>query len=145
MPNGEHRFLGAHDLATLRDGILVTVSHNGPKSFLKIKSKNIGHDFPTGDLLRYVSIEVKKNSEFKTIATLGRNFELKWSSKNQIFSQHLRSNTALKPFESRLYELPKGRPLTYRVVYHYTDEKNEARTNLSQNELIRTISSGVIK
>lgn len=119
MPNGIHSFEGIYTFSHLKTSLnIAIVQVNGDNKKLSIENKIAGHHVPTGDVYRHITVEAKESgsSDFKVIATIGRNPFWKNTSTGQ--SLVFKNDNALKSGEMRLYDLPE-RTKEVRVVYHF--------------------------
>ncbi|RHX78302.1 multiheme c-type cytochrome [Leptospira yasudae] len=145
MPEGKHTFRGAHDLEYLKSAIKVEASRVKNQVLLSISTQNIGHQFPTGDLFRFATLEVRrKGSDYELIEWIGKTFQTRWDSKNGEFTKFLKSDSSIKPGEIRKFKINSALPVQYRLLYHYTSEKDEERGTIPLNLTIRQIASGKI-
>lgn len=145
MPKGAHVFKGAHDIKYLKSSIQLKVVRIKDGIFFSISTKDIGHNFPTGDLFRHATLEVKQSgSDFKVIDRIGRTFRTRWDEKNQETIKFVESDSSIKLGEIRKLKFKSALPIQYRLLYHYTSEKDEERGNVPLNLTIRQIASGEI-
>ena len=124
MPQGDHGFGGTRRTESLKAAIRVEQAG----AALRISTREVGHAFPTGDVMRWVSVEVASEPLFeapRTIATFGRKLEvLVWPHEPL---PHLGAveDTRLLPGELRNVALPTGARYA-RVVYHLVSHEQEA-------------------
>ncbi len=144
MPEGKHIFPGAHSRQNLKDSISLNIENLNLGYKFILKTKEVGHDFPTGDLFRNITLEVKEGNEFKIIHTMGRSFKL-IKTKDNFHDKVLDKNTSLKPFEDREVFYKSKNPIQYRLVYHYASEKDETRKKIKHEDLFFTIHFGELK
>ena len=133
MPGGRHLFRGAWDQDLLRRSLQVTVTR-GP--VLELRSVDVGHHFPTGDLFRHLTVEAASNTgndgndgnddgddgddgAFVDIARIGRVFG------GTGLDKHVVEDTSLIPGVPRSIHLPPG-SRRWRVRYHYAEARHEA-------------------
>ena len=116
MPGGRHLFRGAWDEDLLRRSLDVTVTGGG----LALRSVDVGHHFPTGDLFRHLTVEAAgDDGVFADVARVGRVFGGVGLDKQVV------EDTSLVPGVQRLVPLPPG-SARWRVRYHYAEARHEA-------------------
>src|SRR5262249_22360572 len=80
MPRGRHVMSGAHDVELLRGALAVAVSDGA----LTLTSVGVGHSFPTGDVFRHLTVEVREDGSaagaWQVVARLGRRFDTRLDS-----------------------------------------------------------------
>lgn len=139
MPDGRHEFPGANDRNFLRKALEVRAGENS----ITLKSVGVGHEFPTGDLFRYLTLEVAPlGGSFTVVKKFRRNFTLVVDPKNGQADKVPTENHSLKPFRPETLSIPEACGKRYRVRYHYASEQNEARATLPDNLLYATVSEG---
>ncbi len=165
MPKGKHLFPGT-ELEFLKKSIKVSVKVKNDASLLfTVQSVNTGHNFPTGDLFRHLTLSISLNqTKWYEIARMGRVFgpaALSESASLANTEKRLISNTSLRPFEKRTitvsaeqlldmredteHHTPGKRimfdRISYRIQYHLSSPLDEKRNGLSQGlsilELVR--------
>lgn len=115
MPGGRHLFRGAWDEDLLRRSLEVTVTGGG----LALRSVDVGHHFPTGDLFRHLTVEAAGNDGvFVDVARIGRVFGGAGVDKQVI------EDTSLVPGVLRVVPLLPG-TTRWRVRYHYAEARHE--------------------
>lgn len=145
MPNGAHIFRGAHNLDFLRASIRIKTSRNKDQIKLVLYTEGLGHNFPTGDLFRHLTLEIKKGkSDFHLLERIGRIFQTEWNEKTGELTKSLKSDNSLRPGEIRTYEFISKNPIQYRLIFHYTGEKDEERGKLPLDHVIKLIHKGSI-
>ncbi|MCP3097475.1 cytochrome c family protein [Myxococcus sp. K15C18031901] len=123
MPRGDHAMGGTRRSEALKAALVVEPS----ASALRISTREVGHGFPSGDVMRWVSVEVADDALFesaRTVATFGRRLALRaWPPETLI---HLGAveDTRLKPGEKRVVAIP-GNARYARVVYHLVAREQE--------------------
>jgi hypothetical protein len=133
MPGGDHAFRGAHDPATLRAAIAVSARPAGKgRVRLAVRSVGVGHDLPTGDVFRHVTLEVAAGGarRFAEVARFGKAFALEVDHATGTLRRAPSGDTSLKPFVP--VEVPGAfaLPLRYRLVYHYVRPGREGEASL---------------
>jgi hypothetical protein len=146
MPEGKHTFSGAHTFETLKGAISLSVKNDlGGFEFL-LTPKKVGHRLPTGDLFRHLTLEVaQKGEDFKVIKSIGRIYSVTVDDKTGEAGQILKSDTSLGPFNSMKIHYPGKGPIRYRLVYHYSSERNEFRSQLDRELLQTEVVSGEVE
>jgi len=109
MPGGDHRVRGAYDLGMLQKALSVEVRTGS----LVVRNRGAGHDVPSGDVFRRVSLEV----DGRTIASFGRRYVAAVDRRTGDISRVLAEQTSLRPGEEREFRVPSVGH--YRLVYHY--------------------------
>ena len=135
MPDGAHTFRGAHDREWLQQSI--EVRHR--RGRLRIRSVGVGHEHPTGDLFRHMTVEVDSGTGFEDIYRIGRTFEVVHEADTVI--KKLSGNTSLIPGEWRDIPLPDD-AIRWRIRYHYGSEYDEFRAILPTDDLMVTLAEG---
>jgi len=142
MPKGEHRFNGAHDRDLLRRSLDIQLQSEGATVVLQLSSVGVGHDFPTGDLFRHLTVEVRVgDGDFKKVAFLGKRYEFVQRKGEPGRRKRLVEDTSLKPFRAVRIALPTGTRV-YRVRYHYGEERHELIGDVPFSKLVAVIAEG---
>ena len=116
MPGGRHLFRGAWDHDLLRRSLQVTVTTG---RVLELRSIDVGHHFPTGDLFRHLSVEVAgDDGAFVDVDRIGRVFG------GVGVDKHVVEDTSLVPGVPRLVSVPPS-STRWRVRYHYAEARHE--------------------
>ncbi len=115
MPQGRHLFRGAWDTALLERSL--RVERQGHT--LTLRSADVGHHFPTGDLFRHLSVDALVDDDFVFVAFVGRRFGGSGADKYVV------EDTALRPGQPMVVTLPTGAS-AWRVRYHYAEARHEA-------------------
>ncbi|MEQ8277276.1 MAG: multiheme c-type cytochrome [Deltaproteobacteria bacterium] len=118
MKNG-HDIRGAHDVSTLRAALRITQHHDA----LVFESVGVGHDFPTGDVFRHVTVELSDGREWREVARFGRRYAPAPNGDGG-YSMVLEANTALRVGEPRVVPFA-ATDQAYRVRYRYNREGTE--------------------
>jgi hypothetical protein len=126
MPAGSHRLRGIDDLDWLRASVVVSADAAG----FTLHSVGVGHNLPTGDLFRRLSLEV----EGAVVAELGRRFALR----EEADGLHKRevADTTLRPGEARRVPYPGADRARWRLLYHKGSPEDEARARVSSDRLV---------
>src|SRR4029453_10385548 len=116
MPQGRHVMSGAHDVALLRGALAVAVSNGA----LTITSVGVGHSFPTGDVFRHLTVEVREDGgapgAWRVVARLGRPCDPRLDGEPLLARKVERADTSLRPGEARVVRLPAAAK-SWRVRY----------------------------
>jgi hypothetical protein len=122
MPGGSHRILASHDPLLLRKSVKITAVRLAKRKVrFQITSLNVGHNFPTGDVFRTITLEVstKEDGAFTKIATFGRNFKTKKTDGGDVYLEIIR-NSSIEPLKPTVLTLEAPAQAKYfRLVYHY--------------------------
>jgi hypothetical protein len=126
MPGGRHLFRGAWDRDLLRDSLVVDVDRGADGLALVLRSRGVGHHFPTGDLFRHLTVEVSDvdragfddDGAFVAVFRVGRTFGGEGLDKRVV------EDTSLVPGEPRRVPLPPS-TRRWRVRYHYAEARHE--------------------
>lgn len=79
-----HRFLSAHDEATLRAALHTTASVKDGRFLLRLEPAHVGHAFPTGDLFRRLVVDVQAtDARQATIYSARRELMRRFESEEQ--------------------------------------------------------------
>lgn len=136
MPEGRHVFQGAHE----RTGtpLRVGVRREGRLTVLELSLEGVGHHFPSGDVFRHVTLEVRARGQrdFQRVARFGRLYG------GEPF--HLLEDTSFVPGAPKRVSITLARPFDYRLTYHFMSEseKNHSQTLLRDRE--RLLQQGTI-
>jgi D-alanyl-D-alanine dipeptidase len=152
MPGGDHAMHGAHDVELLRRAIDVAVdvapSADGRAVTFALTSTGVGHRFPTGDLFRHLTLEVREaggEGAWRTVDRVGRSFETRMDSVTFAAHKIETANTTLVPGEPRLVTVDAGgAPLAWRLRYHYGSERDELQARASYDLLVVTLREGEV-
>lgn len=133
MAGGDHAFGGVHRTEALRRAVAVTVVDGGRA--LEVRTRDTGHRLPTGDIMRWLSLEAAADPLFEEPVVVARFVrELarrRWEPDEGPYLGVLRSTAlpdsaaapvrvALPPRDAR------GRRLVaWRLVYHLVSEAQE--------------------
>jgi hypothetical protein len=141
MPRGRHVMTGAHDVELLR-GALAVAESNGA---LTVRSVGVGHSFPTGDVFRHLTVEVREvreeSSGWRVVARLGRRFDTRLDGETLLAHKVETGDTSLRPGEPRVVRLPSAAK-SWRVRYHYGSERDERRGLVPDSALFATLAEG---
>ena len=106
MPQGRHVMSGAHDVELLRGALAVAVSDGA----LTVTSVGVGHSFPTGDVFRHLTVEVREDGgapgAWRVVARLGRRFDTRLDGETLLARKVETADTSLRPGEARVVRLP---------------------------------------
>jgi hypothetical protein len=116
MPGGRHLFRGASDHALLQRSLVVDVAG----LVLTVRSRGVGHSFPSGDLFRHMTVEALDDGAWVDVATFGRSFRVDGLVKS------LDRDTSLQPDVPQSVSLPPSSS-AWRIRYHYALARTEAR------------------
>jgi D-alanyl-D-alanine dipeptidase len=154
--HGDHGSNGAHDVELLRRSLAVTVVPEAPGAVLTLASVGVGHSFPTGDLFRHLTVEVRGADEsahegvhqavddpWRVVARLGRTFDTRLEGATLLARKVETADTSLAPGVPRAVALPAS-ALSWRVVYHYGSERDERRGLVPAEGLFATLAAGEI-
>jgi Cytochrome c554 and c-prime len=147
MPQGRHVMSGAHDVELLRGALAVAVSDGA----LTITSVGVGHSFPTGDVFRHLTVEVREVREdggapgaWRVVARLGRRFDTRLDGDTLLARKVETADTSLRPGEARVVRLPAAAK-SWRVRYHYGSERDERRSLVPDSALFATLAEGAMR
>ncbi|HLK92721.1 MAG TPA: multiheme c-type cytochrome [Polyangia bacterium] len=150
MPGGDHGMRGAHDPDLLRRSLAVTVTDEASGARLTLASAGVGHGFPTGDLFRHLTVEVRaagdaREDAWRVVDRMGRRFETRLDGATMRAYKVETADTALVPGVPRVVALGTGRGrLEWRVRYHYGSERDERRGVVTAEALFATLATGTI-
>jgi len=139
MPQGRHVMSGAHDVELLRGALAVAVSDGA----LTLTSVGVGHSFPTGDVFRHLTVEVRDDggAPWRVVARLGRRFDTRLDGETLLARKVETADTSLRPGEARVVRLPAAAK-RWRVRYHYGSERDERRGLVPDSALFATLAEG---
>lgn len=130
MPEGRHLFQGAH--AQNVSPLIVTFTSRG---VMKISLKGIGHHYPSGDVFRRITLEVKAGSSFEVIRSFTRKYVMEGGFR-------IASDTTLKPFEPVEVKVKGPFPLRYRFVYHFLRDAEKKYSQIPLLDQEKIIAEG---
>ncbi len=133
MPEGRHLFQGAH--AKLISPLKVSSPSRG---ILKIELINIGHHYPSGDVFRRLTLEVKVNGKFFVLRSFHRKY-----SRDESF--RLVSDTTLKPNTVVEVKIEQKLPVEYRFVYHFLKNSDKKYSQIPEHDQDRVVLQGLLK
>ena len=133
MPERSHRLRGAYDLDWLSASVEVEAK-NGNYTLWTVQT---GHDLPTGDLFRHLTLEEWRGGAWVTLARFGRRYEVVEVDGRP--SKRLLENNALRPGERRRVTGEGGR---WRLRYHYGSAADEAAGRVPLEDLVVTLREG---
>ena len=143
MPGGDHTMHGAHDVDLLRRALDVRAAVSGGIATFSLRSVNVGHRYPTGDLFRNLTLEIDDGGgPWRTIARAGRAFDTRLDETTLLAHKVETANTTLPPGEIRTVTVPARAPLGWRVRYHYGSEQDELLARVSYDALVVTLLEG---
>jgi hypothetical protein len=152
MPGGDHAMRGAHDVELLRGSLTVTASADARGARLTLASVGVGHGFPSGDLFRHLTVEVRPAGDprardgeeaWRVVDRMGRMFETRFDGRTLQAYKVETANTVLAPGVPRVVRLPPTRgELIWRVRYHYGSERDERRGLVPAEALFVTLATG---
>ena len=143
MPEGRHDFHGANHRPLLAKSLHVDVHRNQDSLTFTLRSVGVGHSFPTGDLFRHMTLEIREGKDWKVIHSMGRIFQLQFDEEDQMTHKRLQSDTSLKPGAPQKIQITAAHPIEWRVVYHYASTKDEERAMVSFDQLIEVMTTGI--
>ena len=126
MPGGRHLFRGAWDVELLKKSLRVDVDVDigagAGGVALVLRSVDVGHHFPTGDLFRHLTVEVCDGScdvdgGWREVFRIGRVFGGEGLDKRVV------EDTSLVPGVARRVVVPAR--AAWRVRYHYAEARHE--------------------
>lgn len=128
MPGGDHAMGGVRRLDALRAAVQVQQVQGG----LRISLRGVGHRLPTGDIMRWLTLEAAADPLFEEPLTLHRFGRTLGRDRGpQGSSVRVLEDTSLDPLAAPLFvPLPatdeRGRPLlAWRLLYHLISLKQE--------------------
>ncbi|MCA9491300.1 MAG: hypothetical protein KC621_15320 [Myxococcales bacterium] len=137
LPAGRHLFRGAHDLDWLRAS--VRVERDGDE--LVVSTVDVGHDLPSGDLFRALTLEVDEGAGFGVVARFGRSFGEAYDDALGAPVKVLTADTSLRPGELRRVSVSAS--ARWRLRYHFASELDERRARLPLDEIVVTVGEGI--
>jgi hypothetical protein len=124
MPGGDHGLGGTRRTEALKRALLVEVGDGT----LTLSTREVGHALPTGDVMRWVSVEVSDSPFFEaphTVAVLGRRLQVRPWPPEPLPHLGVAEDTRLFPGERRTLALPRDARYA-RLVYHLVSAQQEA-------------------
>jgi hypothetical protein len=143
MPGADHALpAGAHDRAALRAALSATLRPGPDGPTLVLESVGVGHDLPTGDLFRSLTVEVRPaDGPWRELHRFGRAFTTVEDPDGRPLARLPLGSTALRPGLPVALPLPRG-AAAWRVVYHYGGDHDEARGWLPEAALREVLAEG---
>ncbi|WIG96017.1 multiheme c-type cytochrome [Myxococcus sp. SDU36] len=123
MPQGNHGFGGTRRTESLKAALQVEQAG----ASLRVSTREVGHAFPSGDVMRWVSVDVSEDPLFessRTVATFGRRLEVRQWPHEPLPHLGAVEDTRLLPGETRRVPLPAGARYA-RVIYHLVSREQE--------------------
>ncbi|MCY1045480.1 multiheme c-type cytochrome [Corallococcus sp. bb12-1] len=123
MPRGDHGLGGTRRTDSLKAALKV----EQVRGALLLSLRDVGHAFPTGDVMRWVGVEVANEPLFespRTVATFGRKLELRSWPGEALPHLGAVEDTRLLPGQTRRVPLPPGARYA-RIVYHLVSRQQE--------------------
>ncbi|MFY1825638.1 multiheme c-type cytochrome [Myxococcus fulvus] len=123
MPRGDHGLGGTRRTEALKAALVVEPRDGA----LVLSTREVGHGFPSGDVMRWVSVEVADNPLFEsatTVATLGRRLEVREWAPEPLVHLGAVEDTRLVPGRPQRIRLPTTARYA-RVVYHLVSREQE--------------------
>ncbi|MEQ1568311.1 MAG: multiheme c-type cytochrome [Myxococcota bacterium] len=141
MPAGRHTFRGAHDLAFLAGAVDVQVERATGGVRFVVSSVGVGHDLPTGDLFRHLTLEVDPgDGRWLEVARIGRTFRTRWDPALGATVKEPDGDGSLHPGAPAQWTVPRA--VAWRLRYHYASERDEARGRLPLDEIVAVLAQG---
>src|SRR5205807_564497 len=135
---GDHALSGHRPIASLRGAL--QVRREG--SALVISTRGAGHPLPTGDVMRWLSLEFSSDGfEWQSAARFGLRLGTRVWPQEPEPRLGIVEDTRLAPGEARRIEVPPG-AAAWQVVYHLVSEGQEQRRNLSPDLSRVVLQSG---
>lgn len=131
VPGGDHSFGGARRAERLASAVEVAAAGR----MLTVALKDVGHRLPTGDVMRWISVEAASDALFEspvTLATFRRELGMRRRGPEPFPYLGVVRDTTLAPGAPAIVVVPAtgpgGTPLTaWRVVYHLVSEEQESQ------------------
>jgi hypothetical protein len=123
MPGGDHGLGGTRRTEALKSALQVEQRGGA----LWVSTREVGHTFPTGDVMRWVSVEVAAEPLFespRTVATFGRRLEVRAWPGEPLPHLGAAEDTRLVPGQPRRVALPASARYA-RIVYHLVSREQE--------------------
>jgi hypothetical protein len=123
MPRKDHGLGGTRRTESLKAALVVEQTRGA----LRISTREVGHAFPTGDVMRWVSVEAANEPLFespRTVATFGRRLEVRAWPGEPLPHLGAVEDTRLLPGETRRVPMPLGARYA-RIVYHLVSREQE--------------------
>lgn len=133
MPDRSHRVRGAHDL----DWLAASVRVEATAGEYVLWTVETGHDLPTGDLFRHLTLEEQRDGAWVTVARIGRRYEVVQVDGRP--SKRLIENNNLRPGERRRVT---GRGGPWRLRYHFGSAADEVAGRLPIEDLVVILHEG---
>jgi hypothetical protein len=136
-----HALSGHRNVSALRDAISVEREGN----VLQVHTAGVGHALPTGDVMRWISIEFSRDGFFT--GPPAAHFGLKLGTRRWPGEDAPRlgivEDTRLQPEQTREVPIPSD-AVAWQLVYHLVSERQEQRGNLAPSLSRIVLSSGAL-
>ncbi len=145
MPGGRHLFRGVHDRQWLRESVSVDVTRDGDDAVFTVRSVGVGHQLPSGDLYRNMTLEGAANCESAPYAVLdhmGHRFETRLNDDGHAYKTRSQ-DTTLRPGGQRQVRVPADQVVCWKLVWHDGSPQDEARGLLDPNAIVEVLVQGV--
>ncbi len=119
MPNGGHRFLASRSPAMLERALDVKVEREEGEAVFTLGAREVGHAFPTGDLLRRLVVRLKADGSVVE-QPLARNFGSTHAVRYEVSDLRLRARKTLS------LPLPRGTRASWEVLYQRVTAVDQA-------------------
>jgi hypothetical protein len=104
MPDGRHLFHGSHDADTIDGSVAVEVARSAAGWTFTLRSVDVGHSVPTGDLFRHLTLEVSLgNGPYQSIDRIGKVWRVMMGDDGEVHKT-LADDTSLRPGKARVVQ-----------------------------------------
>jgi hypothetical protein len=140
MPEGRHDFHGANHRPLLHKSVQIGVSLKDGEVLFRLSTSGVGHNVPSGDLFRHLSLDLFIKDAWQEKEYIGRTFALR-REENRVYKRMI-SDTSIRPGETRTYRKQVLPGTAWRLVYHYGSKVDEARALLPTSVLTEVLAEG---
>ena len=140
MPSGRHTFHGANHRPLLDNSIAITREQQGDVATFTISSVGVGHNLPSGDILRRITLQLYEKGQWAIVHTFGKQFSIEMEDGHP--RKRLLENTSIRPNRPAIVAVPSKEDTPWRLVYHYASVDDEYRAMVPYDQLLYVLASG---
>jgi hypothetical protein len=107
-----------------------------------VSSVGVGHDHPSGDLFRNLTLDIDTGHGWTPLDRIGRAFETRDGPDGP--EKVLMSNTSLHLGVPRISTVTTRRPVRWRLTYHYGSPRDEVQSEIPLDEITTELAAGVV-
>lgn len=144
MPDGAHVFRGAHDRDWLRESVAVAVDSGPEGACFQVRSLGVGHQLPSGDLFRRLTLQVELEGGFQVVDTMAHHWEVQVDPTTGMATKVHIADSTLRPGQPRTTAVAAAPGARWRLVYHYGSVSDERRGLVPLEQLLVPLAEGTV-